>query len=294
MLLVPSGVPVAALGAALLAGADDMMTATRRAALMEVVPLASADEVAALAADDDRGSGRTRPDAVLGVATGSTPLLTYRELIRRHQAGAGPSYDRVRCFTLDEYVGLPPGHPESYRATIARELTDPLGIPDERVHGPDPTEAQLATAGERYEASLAAAGGVDVQILGIGSDGHLAFNEPGSSLGSLTRIKTLTDQTRQDNARFFGSIDEVPRHVLTQGLGTILRARHLLLLATGAGQGRRGGGGGRGPALGLLPGVGPPAAPPRVGAGGRAAAAGLGRRQHYREVYDAKPAWQGL
>ena len=186
---------------------------------MEIVPLDSADEVAALAADTIEAAVRARPDAVLGLATGSTPLLTYRELIRRHRAGAGPSYDRVRCFTLDEYVGLPPGHPESYRATIARELTDPLGIPAERVHGPDPAEAQLASAGERYEAELVAAGGVDVQVLGIGSDGHLAFNEPGSSLGSLTRIKTLTDQTRQDNARFFGSIDEVPRHVLTQGLG---------------------------------------------------------------------------
>ncbi|MCG8153174.1 glucosamine-6-phosphate deaminase, partial [Pimelobacter simplex] len=116
---------------------------------MEVVPLADAGEVAALAADVVEAVVRARPDAVLGLATGSTPLPAYGELIRRHRAGAGPSYDSVRCFTLDEYVGLPPGHPESYRATIARELTDPLGIPPERVHGPDPAPDALPTAGAR-------------------------------------------------------------------------------------------------------------------------------------------------
>ena len=201
---------------------------------MEVVPLDSAAEVAALAADTIEALVRSRPSAVLGLATGSSPVATYAELVARHRAGAGPSYDEVRAFLLDEYVGLPPGHPQSYRATIARELTDDLGLPADRVHGPDPTD--VPTAGAAYEAQLAEAGGVDLQVLGIGSDGHLAFNEPGSSLSSTTRIKTLTEQTRRDNARFFGSLDEVPHHVLTQGLGTILRARHLLLIATGAGK----------------------------------------------------------
>ena len=222
--------------------------------LMEVVPLASADEVAALAADTIEALVRARPACVLGLATGSSPVPTYAELVARHRAGTGPSYDEVRAFLLDEYVGLPPGHPQSYRATIARELTDDLGLPADRVHGPDPTD--VPTAGAAYEAQLVAAGGVDLQVLGIGSDGHLAFNEPGSSLSSTTRIKTLTEQTRRDNARFFGSLDEVPHHVLTQGLGTILRARHLLLIATGAAQGRRGRGGRRGPAHA-------PPAPPR-------------------------------
>lgn len=261
---------------------------------MEVVPLDSADEVAAIAADTIEAAVRAHPGTVLGLATGSTPLATYQELIRRHRAGGGPSYDDVRCFTLDEYVGLPPGHPESYRATIARELTDPLGIAAERVHGPDPAEADLPSAGERYEAELRAAGGVDLQLLGIGSDGHLAFNEPGSSLGSLTRIKTLTDRTRRDNARFFGSVDDVPRHVLTQGLGTILRARHLLLLATGAGKADALAAAVEGPVsascpasvLQLHPHVSVLVDPP--------AASKLGRLRHYREVYDAKPTWQGL
>ena len=231
---------------------------------------------------------------MLGLATGSTPLPTYAELIRRHRAGTGPSYDAVRCFLLDEYVGLPAGHPETYRATIARELTDALGIDRDRVHGPDPTR-RPADAGPRYEEAIIAAGGIDLQVLGIGCDGHLAFNEPGSSLASLTRIKTLTDRRpASDNARFFGSVDEVPHHVLTQGLGTILRARHLLLRRDRRGQGGRRRGGCRGSAVCVLPRVGPPAAPARQRAPGRRAASGLARRDHYREVYAAKPGWQGL
>ncbi|HWJ11437.1 MAG TPA: glucosamine-6-phosphate deaminase [Nocardioides sp.] len=265
---------------------------------MEVVPLDTADEVARLAADVVEETVRARAaagaDPVLGLATGSTPLPAYRELVRRHAAGAGPSYTGVRCFNLDEYVGLPPGHPQSYRATIGRELTDALGIAPDRVHGPDPTPAGLATAGERYEAALVAAGGVDVQVLGIGSDGHLAFNEPGSSLGSLTRLKTLTEETRRDNARFFGSADEVPRHVLTQGLGTILRARHLLLLATGASKADALAAAVEGPVTASCPASVLQLHPHVTVLADRPAAAGLARRDHYREVYDAKPVWQGL
>ncbi|WP_435770907.1 glucosamine-6-phosphate deaminase [Nocardioides sp. SYSU DS0651] len=261
---------------------------------MEVVPFGTADAVAALAADTIEAAVRARPEAVLGLATGSTPLPTYRELIRRHRAGTGPSYDRVRCFTLDEYVGLPAGHRESYRATIARELTDPLGIAADRVQGPDPSPDGLPTAGARYEQALAAAGGVDVQLLGIGSDGHLAFNEPGSSLASLTRIKTLTDQTRRDNARFFGSVDEVPRHVLTQGLGTILQARHLLLLATGSAKAAALAAAVEGPLTASCP-ASVLQLHPHVSVLVDDDAAGrLRRRDHYREVYAAKPEWQAL
>lgn len=261
---------------------------------MEVVPLESAEEVARLAADVVEAVVRTEADPVLGLATGSTPLPAYRELVRRHAAGSGPSYDRVRCFNLDEYIGLPPDHPESYRATIARELTDALGIAPDRVHGPDPTPDGLPTAGERYEASLVAAGGVDVQVLGIGTDGHLAFNEPGSSLASLTRLKTLTEETRRDNARFFGSLDEVPRHVLTQGLGTILRARHLLLLATGAAKADALAAAVEGPLTASCPASVLQLHPHVTVLADADAAGGLTRRDHYREVYDAKPAWQAL
>jgi glucosamine-6-phosphate deaminase len=265
---------------------------------MEVVPLGSAAEIAAVAADIVEAVVRRKPAAVLGLATGSTPLPAYRELIRRHEAGTGPSYAAVTCFNLDEYVGLPAPdggvHEQSYRATIARELTDGLGISPNQVNGPDPSPDGLPTAGERYEAAIAQVGGVDVQFLGIGSDGHLAFNEPGSSLASRTRIKTLTAQTRKDNARFFGSLDEVPNHVLTQGLGTILEARHLLLIATGEGKAGAVAASVEGPVSASCPASVLQLHPHVTVLLEAAAASRLDRLAYYREVYAAKPAWQGL
>lgn len=261
---------------------------------MEFVPCHSVEELACLAADAVEALVRTRPDAVLGLATGSSPLPVYGELLARHAAGRAPSYDAVTAYTLDEYVGLPPGHPESYRATIARELTDGLGLPPDRVHGPDPTPEGLPTAGARYELALQAAGGVDLQVLGIGTDGHLAFNEPGSSLASLTRIKTLTEQTRQDNARFFDSIDEVPRHVLTQGLGTILRARHLVLVALGEAKAEAVATALEGPLSASCPASVLQLHPHATVLLADGADSRLERAAHHRAVFDAKPVWQGL
>jgi glucosamine-6-phosphate deaminase len=169
----------------------------------------------------------------LGLATGSSPLSVYRELIRRHRQ-EGLSFTGVQVFLLDEYVGLPPSHPQSYAHVIRAEFTDHVDIDSARVHSPDGVATDIFAAAREYDAAIAAAGPVDVQLLGIGANGHIGFNEPGSSLGSRTRVKTLTEQTRRDNARFFADIDEVPRHVITQGLGTICDARHLVLIATGA------------------------------------------------------------
>jgi glucosamine-6-phosphate deaminase len=261
---------------------------------MEIVPLGSEDEIAAVAADVIEAVVRRKPAAVLGLATGSTPLPAYHELLRRHEAAVGPSYAAVTCFNLDEYVGLPTGHEQSYRATIARELTDGLGISRDRVNGPDPSSDGLPTAGQRYEALIAAAGGIDVQLLGIGSDGHLAFNEPGSSLASRTRIKTLTAQTRKDNARFFGSPEEVPTHVLTQGLGTILEARHLLLIATGESKAGATAAAVEGPVSASCPASVVQLHPHVTVLLDPAAASRLDRLAYYREVYAAKPDWQGL
>jgi glucosamine-6-phosphate isomerase len=286
--LVPAGVPVGAIGAAMIWDASEGKL------LMEVVPLGSADEIAAVVADVFEAVVRRKRDAVLGLATGSTPLPAYRELIRRHEAGTGPSYAAVACFNLDEYVGLPAGHEQSYRATIARELTDGLGISPERVNGPDPNPDGLPTAGEHYEALIEAAGGIDVQLLGIGSDGHLAFNEPGSSLASRTRIKTLTAQTQKDNARFFGSPGQVPTHVLTQGLGTILQARHLLLVATDAGKAAAVAAAVEGPVSASCPASVLQLHPHATVLLDPPAASRLERLGYYREVYAAKPAWQGL
>ncbi|MDR1450210.1 MAG: glucosamine-6-phosphate deaminase [Propionibacteriaceae bacterium] len=175
---------------------------------------------------------RKGSDVVLGVATGSSPLRAYEALA---QAAASGQLDlsQASAFALDEYVGLPPGHLESYHEVIRRTVTEPLGLDPARVHVPDGFAQDLAQATKDYEAAIAAAGGVDVQILGVGSNGHIGFNEPTSSLASRTRIKTLTEQTRLDNQRFFPSLAAVPRHCLTQGLGTIMEARHVVLVASG-------------------------------------------------------------
>lgn len=170
-------------------------------------------------------SGR---DAVLGLATGSTPLPVYAALARRELR-----LSCVRGFALDEYVGLPAGHPQSYAAVLAREVVRPLGLDPGRVVVPDGTAADLDLASAEFERAIESAGGIDVQLLGIGSNGHLAFNEPGSSFDSATRVVELAEQTRHDNARFFDTIDDVPTHAMTQGLGTIMRARTLVLLAFG-------------------------------------------------------------
>ncbi len=202
---------------------------------MEVVIKPDARAVAHHVADAFEAQLRSRPDAVLGVATGSSPVAVYDELGRRSRAGL--SFAAARAFMLDEYVGLPADHPERYRNVIERDFVAKVGIDTARVQGPDGLAADLPAACAGYEEAIRAAGGVDLQILGIGSDGHVAFNEPGSSLGSRTRIKTLTAQTRRDNARFFDDdLDAVPVHCLTQGMATIMEARHLVLVATGSGK----------------------------------------------------------
>jgi glucosamine-6-phosphate deaminase len=185
-----------------------------------------ADIVAAAVED---GGGR----AVLGLATGSSPLPAYRELIRRHRE-EDLSFARCGAYLLDEYIGLPDGHPQAYREVIHRELTGHLDIDPAAVHGPDGVHPEPAKAALDYERALRTDGPVAVQLLGIGSNGHIGFNEPGSSLRSTTRVVALTERTRQDNARFFRSLAAVPRRVITQGLETICRAEHLVLVAAGA------------------------------------------------------------
>ena len=186
-----------------------------------------------LAADLFADLFATRPDAVVGLATGSTPTALYRELAVRKSRGELADLSRITGFALDEYIGLPDDHPERYARVLAREWTEPLGLSPQQVRLPDTREPYLDTAGERYEAEMVDAGGVDIQILGLGRNGHVGFNEPGSSLRSRTRLKTLSRQTREDNARFFTGIDEVPRYCMTQGLATVLGARQILLMACG-------------------------------------------------------------
>lgn len=170
-----------------------------------------------------------RPDAVLGIATGSTPLTTWAALAQR-----ALDLSRVRAFALDEYLGLPAGHPQSFEAVVAREVTAPLGLDPELVRVPAANGEDPDRAAAGYERSILAAGGIDLQVLGIGRNGHLAFNEPGTPLDASTHVAVLAEDTRNDNARFFTRPDEVPVRAITQGLGTIGRARTLVLLAFGS------------------------------------------------------------
>ncbi|MHA6510954.1 glucosamine-6-phosphate deaminase [Tessaracoccus sp. Z1128] len=199
---------------------------------MEVVLCADAQRVGELAADRVAEYLQGIPTPVLGLATGSSPLRLYAELARRVDAGA-LDVSHGLGFALDEYVGIPPEHPESYRSVIARTVVGPLGMDPARVRVPDGAAPNLQAAADAYDAAIASVGGVDVQILGIGSNGHIGFNEPFSSFSSRTRVKTLTPETRRDNARFFASDDEVPTHCVTQGLGTIMEARVALMVVSG-------------------------------------------------------------
>jgi len=259
--------------------------------MAEVVIVGSEEEGGALVADEIVRVIAGRPDAVLGLATGSTPLPVYAALRPRL---SGVDVSRVRGFALDEYVGLDPAHPESYRSVLTREVVEPLGLDPARISVPNGATAGIETAGEDYERAIEAAGGVDIQLLGIGTDGHIGFNEPGSSFASLTRVKTLTAQTREDNARYFDRIEDVPRHCITQGLGTILRARHLVLLAFGGGKAEAVAAAVEGPVTAMLPGSAVQLHPHVTVVVDEPAAAGLRLADYYRYTWQHKPRWQGL
>ncbi|CAM5299371.1 glucosamine-6-phosphate deaminase [Streptomyces hirsutus] len=259
---------------------------------VEVVIVPDAKAGGALIAGAMADLLRRTPDALLGVATGSTPLPVYEALVAQVRSGSVDT-SRARIAQLDEYVGLTADHPESYRSVLRREVLEPLGIGMDAFMGPDGTAEDVQAACEAYDRALTEAGGVDLQLLGIGTDGHIGFNEPCSSLVSRTRIKTLTEQTRVDNARFFDDIDQVPHHVITQGIGTILEARHLVLLATGEGK-----------ADAVAATVEPVAAvcpasalqlhPHATVVVDEAAASKLKFADYFRRTYVNKPDWQGI
>jgi glucosamine-6-phosphate deaminase len=260
---------------------------------VEVVIGGDGAAVAALAADVVVRVLRERPTPVLGLATGTSPLGVYRLLIERCRAGE-VSFAHAAAVLLDEYIGLPPGHPEGYRSVIRRELVDHVDLPAARLFGPDVWAPDIAAACADYDRRIAELGGVDVQLLGIGADGHIGFNEPGSSLGSRTRVKTLTALTRNDNARFFESPDDVPCHVVTQGLGTIGEARHLLLIATGEHKADAIARAVEGPVSAMCPASVLQFHPHATVIVDESAAGRLAHAEYYRETYAGKPAWQRL
>jgi len=200
---------------------------------MEVIVQPTPAEAARIAAMLIARAIERKPALVLGLATGGTPLHLYDELVRMHRE-EGLDLSRVRTFNLDEYLGLPPDHPASYRRFMKEHFFDRTNIDPRRTFVPDGLTQDIPRHCREYEELIESVGGIDIQILGIGSDGHIGFNEPTSSLASRTRDKMLTAQTRRDNARFFASPDDVPNSCLTMGIGTILDSRQCLLLAFGS------------------------------------------------------------
>jgi glucosamine-6-phosphate deaminase len=178
-----------------------------------------------------------KPNLVLGLATGSTPLGLYQELIRMRRE-EGLDFSWVKIFNLDEYLGLGPDHPQSYSFFMRENFYKHVNIDPGNIHIPNGLvePAQIDEYCALYEEEIKNAGGIDLQILGIGRDGHIGFNEPGSSLGSRTRVKTLTAETIQDNARFFDRGEEVPCYSITMGVGTVMEAKEIVLLANGQGK----------------------------------------------------------
>ena len=254
---------------------------------MEIIIQPTPEAATAIAARLIARLLKEKPDAVLGLATGSTPLPLYRALVDMQL-----DWSRVRTFNLDEYLGLAPEHPQSYHHFMWENLFRHVNIRPENVHIPDGLASDVPAFCADYEARIRAVGGIDLQLLGIGSDGHIGFNEPSSSLASRTRIKTLTQRTRADNARFFASADEVPSHVITMGIGTIMEARTNLLLAFGAQKAQALAEAAEGPVTAMNPASALQLHPDTRVCLDEAAATQLKRADYYRWVFANKPQWQ--
>ena len=199
---------------------------------MQVIIKKNYEEMSAEAANIIKDAIHQKPNLVLGLATGSTPIGTYSELIRMYEAGE-LDFSKVVTFNLDEYVGLPPSHDQSYDYFMRDKLFNHININPENIHVPSGIVKDFDSYCQWYEDEIKKVGGVDVQVLGIGSDGHIGFNEPGSSLASRTRVVTLTSETIEDNSRFFEKKEDVPRFAITMGVGTIMEAKLCLLVANG-------------------------------------------------------------
>ncbi|MCH2176437.1 MAG: glucosamine-6-phosphate deaminase [Lentisphaeria bacterium] len=202
---------------------------------MEVIITKDADEAAQRASYFFANLLKTKANAVLGLATGSTPLKTYETLIQKYKEGE-ISFKEVTSFNLDEYVGLSPDHPQSYRSFMNENLFSKVDIDLTKTFVPPGDAKNPLEAGPAYEKMIIEAGGIDLQLLGIGANGHIGFNEPTSSMRSRTRIKTLTEKTVKDNSRFFAPDEFQPSLAITMGIATILEARQVVLIATGEGK----------------------------------------------------------
>ncbi len=234
---------------------------------------------------------REKPHAVLGLATGNTPLQLYKNLVASHRE-SGLDFNGVTSFNLDEYVGVPPAHPSSFHSYMWAHLFSHINMPKERINIPDGMTADIPAACRKYEQAIRSAGGIDVQVLGIGTNGHIGFNEPSSSLSSRTRIKTLTDETRRAAASAFGGQEGVPTHVITMGLGTIMDSKMCLLLAFGKKKAQAVAKTIEGPVTAMVPGSVLQLHPRTILILDKDAASGLKMADYYAWVFEHKPDWQ--
>jgi len=234
---------------------------------------------------------REKPDAVLGLATGRTPLQLYQELIRLHRT-EGLDFSRVTTFNLDEYVGLPATNDQSYRWFMRENLFRHINIDQKRTHVPDGTASDLHAECRDYEKRITDAGGIDLQLLGLGRNGHIGFNEPTGSLRSRTWIKILSEQTLRDNSAVFGDFSKMPRHAITMGVGTILDARRVLLLAFGPAKVRAVTDMVEGPLAGVCPASALQLHPRATVILDDNSSAGLKYADHYRWIDQHKLDWQ--
>src|SRR6267142_4403090 len=256
---------------------------------MEVVVQKTPAEMAVAAGREVANVLNAKPNAVLGMATGSTPLGLYQELVRLHKKGE-LDFSHVTTFNLDEYVGLPVNHPQSYHYFMHEHFFRHVNIPPHNINIPSGTTSNYAAFCEWYERRIGECGGIDLQILGIGSDGHIAFNEQTSSLSSRTRLKTLSQQTIDDNARFFDRREDVPVYAITMGVGTILNARQLLLVASGTAKAKAIAQAVEGPATSMVTASALQLHRDAIVIVDEEAAADLTMREYYNFIYAAKPA----
>lgn len=257
---------------------------------MEIVIVASPEEVGVRAARRVAALVRRNPRAVLGLPTGETPKGMYAELVRMHRE-EGLDFSHVTTFNLDEFVGVPPDHPGSYHYYMHQHFVRHVNLDPARVHVPDGNAASLEAACDAYELAIARAGGIDLQVLGLGGEGHIGFNEPTSSLGSRTRIKTLTDDTMVASGSAWGA-QGPPRHVITMGVATILGARQCLLLACGARKAKAVAAMVEGPLTARVPASALQLHPRACVLLDAAAAAALELADYYRAIERHKPDWQ--
>lgn len=199
---------------------------------MNIIEFESKDQLGKEAAAIIARTIAAKPDAVLGLATGGTPIETYKELIQLHQAHQ-LSFKQTKTINLDEYAGLNPEHENSYMTYMKHHLFDHIDLPQDQYFLPNGNAAHLEKECLRYDQLIEAVGGIDLQLLGIGQNGHIGFNEPGTPFNSKTHVVQLDENTRQANARYFSSIDEVPTHAITMGIASILSSKKILLLASG-------------------------------------------------------------